>query len=373
MHLLIERSSLLPFIKRLSSITVKASSTPALGAILLTATESGLRLTATDNAMTAITTVPANVTTPGSVAIPATNLSQVLSVVADDVIDFSLDPETHLVSLKVGRSSYNLVGLPAADFPPAPPTIDAPPIQIEAAALRRIIDQTWFSIAPDDNRYGLNGAHLDSVDTPDGRMLRMVGTDGNRLSYAQAPYTGTLTIGRRMLLPKKPLAEVRKMIDNYSGTVEIGFGERAAVVRFEGATVHMRLLEAEFPNYKEVLPTNSKRTVTVDRAPFVDSLRRVFIFATDGSHSVRFAFADDGITLTARKLDAGDANEQVSAELSGEPITMGFNARFVQDVAEVLTSARITLSLGGVLSPCIIRPIDNNDSALFVVMPVRLD
>jgi DNA polymerase-3 subunit beta len=200
----------------------------------------------------------------------------------------------------------------------------------------------------------------------------MVGTDGNRLSWAQGPFTGTLSIGRRMLLPRKPLAEVRKMIDGLSGPVEIGFGERAVVMRFEGVTVHMRLLEAEFPNYKEVLPTNFKRRVVVDRDVFMEGLRRVSIFATDGSHSVRFAFTTDGLVLTARKLDAGDAREEVAIDFSGDPITMGFNARFIQDVLAALKSTRVTLELGDTLSPCILKPMDE-DNALFVVMPVRLD
>ena len=208
-------------------------------------------------------------------------------------------------------------------------------------------------------------------------MLRMVSTDGNRLSYAQAPFTGTLTIGRRMLLPRKPLSEVRKMIDNYTGTVEIAFGERAAVVRFEGATVHMRLLEAEFPNYKEVLPTTFKRRVIVKRVALLESLRRTGIFATDGSHSIRIAFAPAGITLTARKLDAGDSRDEVDASLTGEPIVIGSNGHFLTEVLAVIKEDTVRLSLGDDLSPVIIEGMENDDQpatdCLFVVMPVRLD
>jgi DNA polymerase-3 subunit beta len=162
------------------------------------------------------------------------------------------------------------------------------------------------------------------------------------------------------------------MIDGFAGPVEIGFGERAAVVRFEGATVHMRLLEAEFPAYKEVLPTSFKRRITVDRLPFLESLRRVSIFAADGSHSVRFAFSDSGLVLTARKLDAGDSREECQIEMSGEPISMGFNAHFLQECITTLTAARISLELGDTLSPCIVRPIGEDDS-LSVVMPIRLE
>jgi len=352
-------------------VVEKRSTNPILSAVLLQAHEGGLRVTATDKAMTFIGNFAANVNIPGEVAVDAANVFAVAKVLAADVVSVSLG-DNQRVDLRCGKSYYKLAGQAAAEFQPTPAFEASGSLSIEASDLRNIIDQTWFSIAPDDNRYGLNGAHLDTVETPQGRMLRMVGTDGNRLSWAQGPFTGTLSIGRRMLLPRKPLAEVRKMIDGLSGPVGIDFGERAVVIRFEGVTVHMRLLEAEFPNYKEVLPTNFKRRVVVDRDVFMEGLRRVSIFATDGSHSVRFAFTTDGLVLTARKLDAGDAREEVAIDFSGDPITMGFNARFIQDVLAALKSTRVTLELGDTLSPCILKPMDE-DNALFVVMPVRLD
>ena len=370
MRFLIQSTELRRLLSTAATCVEKGASISINRCILLQAHEGGLRATATDKGMTYLGNFSANVEIPGEVAIDAANALQVAKVLPNDVVSVQLG-DNYRIDVKCGKSAYKLAGQTASEFQPTPSFEVSGSLQIQAADLRRIIDQTHFSIAPDDNRYGLNGAHLDAVDTPAGRMLRMVGTDSNRLSWAQAPFTGTLAIGRRMLLPRKPLAEVRKMIDGLSGPVEIGFGERAAVMRFEGTTVHMRLLEAEFPNYKEVLPTNFKRRVVVDRSIFAESLRRVGIFAAD--HSVRFAFSADGLVLSSRKLDAGDAREELPAELSGEPITMGFNAHFMQEVMAALTCSQVTLNLGDALHPCIIRPFGDDESALFVVMPVRLD
>ena len=378
MRFLIQSAELRRLLATAAACVEKGSSNPINRCILLQAYEDGVRATATDKGMTFIGNFSANVEIPGEVAIDAANALQVAKVLPNDVVSVQLG-DNYRIDVKCGKSAYKLAGQTASEFQPTPSFEVSGSLQIQAADLRRIIDQTWFSIAPDDNRYGLNGAHLDAVDTPAGRMLRMVGTDGNRLSWAQAPFTGTLAIGRRMLLPRKPLAEVRKMIDGLSGPVEIGFGERAAVMRFEGTTVHMRLLEAEFPNYKEVLPTNFKRRVVVDRSRFLESLRRVSIFATDGSHSVRFAFSQDGIVMTARKLDAGDAREEVDVKsFDGEPITMGFNATFLQEAITAAGEDDVLLRLGDGLSPAIVTPLDSTDTtadtdALFVVMPVRLD
>jgi DNA polymerase-3 subunit beta len=177
-----------------------------------------------------------------------------------------------------------------------------------------------------------------------------------------------------MLLPRKALAEMARLLEGLEAdtTVELAFGERAALFKVPFAQLHMRLLEADFPNYREVLPSTWKRRVVVDRNRFADALRRVSVFAADSTHSVRFSFGAEGIRMAARKLDAGDSAEDLPAELTGEPIAMGFNARFVQDVLAALPEGFLTIELGDMLSPCIIRSQHDAD-ATFVVMPVRLD
>ena len=372
MRILIQNTELIRAIATGARIAEKPNNN-----LLIQAHEGGIRITASDKAMTYVGTFAANVETPGEVAVDATNALQVAKVLPAGTVSLSLGANFK-IDVKAGKSNYKLSGEEASKVQPLPSFDTNGSLQIAAPDLRRVIDQTIFSVAPDDNRYGLNGAHLDSVGTPSAPMLRMVGTDGNRLSWAQAPFTGKLTIGRRMLLPRGPLAEVRKMIEGYAGLVEIGFGERAAVVRFEGTTVHMRLLEAEFPNYKEVLPTTFKRTATVGRVAMLESLKRVGIFAVDGSHSIRIALSEAGIVLTARKLDAGDAREEMDVvQYTGEALTLGTNGGFLTAILNACTEDNVRLSMGDALSPIIVQGMESDDSpddnALFVVMPVRLD
>jgi DNA polymerase-3 subunit beta len=175
-----------------------------------------------------------------------------------------------------------------------------------------------------------------------------------------------------MLLPRKGLGEIRKLIEGYDGDVQIAFGDRAAVVQYPGVLVHLRLLEADFPDYRQVLPASFKRRVIVERDALREALRRVSVLATDATNSVRFQFGPDGLQLSARKADTGDGKEDVQVELQGEPISMGFNARFVIEVLSAMQGSRVALELGEALAPCILRDLDD-DNALFVVMPVRLD
>jgi len=373
---LINRDDLMRALNRVSGIVEKKSTTPILSAVLIQAGDGVIKITATDKAMTYLGTFAANVNIPGEIAVDAANLIQIVKVLPTGTVSFIVG-DNEKVNIRCGKSTYKLAGLNAADYPPMPSFGAQDWLSIDAKDLRQIIDQTSFSIAPDDNRYGLNGAHLDSIETPVGKYLRMVGTDGNRLSWSQTLYEGTLAIGKRMLMPRKGIQELRRLIEGTTGTVEIGFGERAAVVRFEGTLLHMRLLEAEFPAYEDVLPKSFKSTAIVDTSVLLESLKRVAIFAVDGAHSFRCDFKDETLTMTARRLDVGDAREELALEgYTGPPLTIGFNVQFLQDSLKAAGSGRVQIRMGDVLSPAIITPTSNDgdkEGCLFVVMPVRLD
>jgi DNA polymerase-3 subunit beta len=370
MEFLITRDDLTRALTRVQGIVEKRSTTPILSAVLIQARPEGVRMVATDKAMTFLGDFAANVRVPGEVAVDASNFFQIAKVLPPDVVTIRLIDNLRL-EVRCGNSSFKLNAYAAADFPVTPPLDQSRVLTAAGSELRRVIDQTLFAVAPEDNRYGLNGAHVEDI-AGEVRTLRFVSTDGNRLCWSQAPFEGELGIARKMLLPRKALSEIRRLLDGYDGAAEIAFGERAAVFRIPGVMLHLRPLEADFPDYRQVLPTNSKRRVVLEREQLQESLRRVSIFATDGAHSVRFAFSADGLVLTARKLDAGDSREELPADLTGEPITMGFNARFVLEVLQVMQGARVVAELGDTLSPCLLKDPDD-DRSLFVIMPVRLD
>lgn len=371
MEFLIRRDDLVRALARAQGIVEKRTTNPILSAVLFQAGDAGVRMVATDKAMTFLTDVPANVRVPGEVAVDAAHVFQVARVLSGEVVNVAL-LENQRVEVRCGNSTFKLTGYPGSEFPVTPPLDASRSLTLPSGDLRRLLDRTVYAVAPDDNRYGLNGAHLEDVSTEQGPMLRVVATDGNRLSWAQAPYTGELGIGRRMLLPRKALRVVQPLLEADDQPVEVSFGERAGVVRIAGSMVHMRLLEADFPDYRQVLPTSFKRTVNVEREVLLRALERVSIFAADSAHSVRFAFGTDTLVLTSRKLDAGDSREEVPVDLVGDPITLGFNAAYFADVLRCVDSDRMILQLGDVLSPCVLR-VPEDDDCLFVIMPLRLD
>ncbi len=371
MDLLIHRDELVRALARAQAIVEKRPTMPILSAVLLQATAEGLRATATDKTMTVIGDYAATVRTPGEVAVDASNFFSVAKVLVGDIVTLTV-VENGKLEVRAGTAVFKLATFNHLDFPVTPALDQARSLSMESSALRSVIDRVHFAVAPDDNRYGLNGAHVEDTSAASGPVVRFVGTDGNRLCWAQAPYTGELGIGRKMLLPRKGLGELRKLVEGYEGPVQIAFGDRAALVQYPQVMAHIRLLEADFPDYRQVLPSSFKRRAVVDRAALRDALRRVAILAMDATNSVRFQFSADSLTLSARKLDAGEGREEVPLEFSGDAISMGFNARFVIEVLGVMEGSRVSLELGDALAPCILKDMDD-ENALYVVMPVRLD
>jgi DNA polymerase III subunit beta len=186
-----------------------------------------------------------------------------------------------------------------------------------------------------------------------------------------------------MLLPRKGLGELRKLIESgvaeakptdeaSTGGWSIAFGERSATFSAGSLTFLVRLVDGEFPDYRQVVPNGSKRQVVIDRDLFLSALKRAGIMASDRNHSVHFEFEADRLVLTAQNADSGDVREEIPAELDGDALSTGFNVRYFQDILGATQGTTLRLELGDALDPCIVRT-PNRDDCLFVVMPMRLD
>lgn len=365
MTLTITRASLLSLAIAAASVVVAGSNT----AITLRASGATLTASHCNNAGVAlVTSRPANVQTPGECLLSAPMFLQIVKSLPDDTISLNLG-DNRLI-FRCGRVTTKQ--FLAADGSAAPMLdMDATPnaLTIPAANLRKLIDGCAFAIATDDNRYGLNGAKLEMI----GDHLRMVATDGNRLSYLQVSATGTLAIGRRQLIPRSALATLRKMIGDESGGITLCFRENAALFLFPGTTLSCRLLEAEYPAYREVLPKGGT-PAKVDRSELIEAVRRTAVLSGD-QHIIAIDFGRDAAVLTARKLDAGDARTEVTIAYTGEPKKIGFNWQYLLDALNALDASEVDWRLTeNVLAPTILTGHGNDpDDGLHVVMPVRLD
>ena len=372
MDLYIDRDELIRGLSRVQGIAERRPTTQVLSHVLLSASQDRVRLTATDTTLTLVADYVARVEREGDLSVDAQAFFQIARSLPGPTVRLTAEANNRL-AIRSDRASFHLVGLTADDFPAIPTRDDRTQLDVSGGGLRRIIDETLFSVSADDNRYGLNGAHLEEVAPGDGpARLRLVSTDGSRLSWSEAAFDGQFGMGRKMLVPRKALAEVRKLIDSDDVTWQVSFGDRSATFGAPGMTLMVRLIDGEFPEYRQVIPARHERRVELSRDALTQAVRRVSIVASDRNHSVRFSFEADHVVLSAHNVDLGDAREELPAELSGTPMETGFNVKYFQDILSATQGDRVVLELGAPLDPCIVR-IPGRDDVLFVVMPMRLD
>lgn len=372
MDLYVEREQLIRGLGRVQGVVERRTTNPLMAHVLLSAEGDRLQMTASDNTLTLVADYPARVEQAGELSVDAQRLFQIARTLTEPTVHISLVKANRL-HVVCGRAEFNVVGSSADDFPPVPARDDRGTLSVTGGDLRRLIEETLSSISTDDNRYGLNGGHMEEVTHSDGESrVRLVTTDGSRLSYAEASYEGEFAMGENVLLPRKALGELRKLADVDDARWSLSFGARSAAFSTEGLTLMVRLIDGQFPDYRQVLPPAARRRVTISRDRFAQALKRVGIMASDRNHSVRFAFEEDRCVLTAHNVDAGDVREELPADLEGTPIFTGFNVRYFQDILSATRGDTLVLELGEPLDPCLVR-LPERDDCLFVVMPMRLD
>ena len=374
MEFRIAKDELIRALSRVQGIVEKRSTNPIIANVLLEAGSDGMKVSATDTEVSLIGHYAIECIEPGRLTLGAKQLYEIARLVPTDTVSFRLPEGSFLMEISSGKAQFKVLGLSADDFPPITDGGDGEGLELEAADLKGLVDKTLFSISGDDTRTGLNGAHVEVVELPGGRSnVRFVSTDGHRLSLAGRPYQGTWTAARSVLLPKKGLSELRKLVDVGDGPWRVVLGDTQAVFQRGTTAFSMRLLEGDFPDYKQVIPGGWQRRILVQRPHLMQALRRVSILASEKSHPVRFHIKDGTLIVTAKQPEAGEAREEIEAQVEGQDLEIGFNARYFLDSLNVMDTDSIGIEIGDSLSPCLVRPGEGEADELFVVMPMRLE
>lgn len=370
MDLYIDRDELGRHLERVQRIIERRSTHPILGCVLLKAEGQSVRLTATDSEVAFVGECAANVKSGGEVAVDATNLFQVIRSLPESTVSLAVKAGNRL-EVSSGKSSFKLPGFAATEFPTLPAFDGRGIAKVDQAVLRRLVDQAAFSVASDDVRYGLNGAHVEIREAGGLRILRFIATDGHRLSAAEGPYEGEIAVTPRMLIPRKALAVMRKLLEG-DGSVDLSFGQGAVRLQVPSQTFWFRMLDGEFPDYEAVVPTEHKHRIVLDRWALQAALKRVSVLALDRARPVRFQFEAQELQVQLHNTDKGEVTDAIPCELEGDPVKVGFNVRYLQDILGVLATDKVVLQLAHPLAPCLVRG-QGDETAFFVVMPMRLD
>ena len=371
MELYIDREELISGLNHVQGIVERRSTNRVLSNVLLAAKENVLTLTATNTEVTYIGELAGNVVVPGAISVDGTYLFNISKNLPDNTVHLKLGKQQRM-EVESGSAWFKVHGLPAEDYPPITHFDETGGITLKNKDLKWLIERCSFAIAGEENRYGINGAHLEIVEDGEGSHLRMVATDGHRLSYAAVEFNGEFSMPSNMLLPRKALAELKKLCDSSDTEVSLSFGENGALVTLPTARFFFRLIDGEFPDYRQVVPTSFQRQARISKSVLVDALKRVGLLASDRNRPVRFGFQESSLTVSSQNVDIGESREELPLEMDGDSLELGFNGRYFLDVLSVIESEQIVIELGDSLSPAIVRAPEDTDS-VFVIMPMRLD
>ena len=374
MKIRMAREDLLTALQRVQGVVEKRNTMPILANILLEAKPEGLDILATDLEIGMRGLYKATVEKPGSVTFSARTLFDILKEVRHAEIEIVVG-ENHWVTITAGKSQFRVVGLPSKDYP-ALPTIERDGLlSIPAEGLLQLLKKTVFAVGEKDTRYVLNGLLITLIPSGKNVTIRLVGTDGHRLGWAEQEVTpepsGIPSSELQVIIPKKAAIEIRRLLEEDDKEPLLCFTKNLLILRKSGLVFTSRIMEGTYPNYQQVVPKESSKKVTVNKSELEGALRRVAILSKDKAHAVKLSFNPDHVHLSSKSPDLGEAEEEIAAAYKGENFSAGFNARYFLDVLSVIETESLSLQMETALSPCLIQE-QKNPTFKAVVMPVKV-
>lgn len=373
MEFKIEKDILLKALQKIQGIVEKRTSMPILSNVLLEATGSSINVTATDLEVGMKSSYPAEVISTGKITVSAKKMYEIVKELPNQPIVL-LAKDNDWVEIKCGKVQFNIVGLSPEEFPYFPDVKEEALFEIESSLLKSMIEKTSYAICYDETKYNLNGIFTKVEVGTDGKSsLRMVATDGHRLSIASGALNGVVgpELLKGVILPKKGVSEMKKITDEDSGILLFGFMDNSAVIKRGDSYMVMRLVDGEFPDYNRVIPVANNRIVTVVKEDFTHSVRRMAILSSEKFKGIMLEISAAGIKISSSNPELGDAMEELDVTYNGEPFSVRFNARYLLDVLAVAETENVEMKFRDELSPSIIVP-EKSDSFLAVIMPMRL-
>jgi DNA polymerase-3 subunit beta len=369
MKVTVEKDELQRKLSDIQNIVEKKNTMPILSHFLLVAEKAGGYIIATDLETAFKEPIALTVADEGKLCIPAKKLFEIVREMEGDITLESMDSKW--LKIKSGKSHFRLACLSDEEFPVWPSLSAAgaaEEMEIEAPLLLDMIDKTLYAAGESDTRYVLNGLLFDIK--PDG-ALTVVGTDGHRLALSRKTLESKLKEEKKVIFSRKSLSELRRFLGADSKVVKLILGKNHVLFEVGAIQFLTRLIEGTYPNYEQVIPAVSEKTMTVDRNLLMKSLRRVSIMSKERSSAVKVDIEADTMTISASNPDLGEAKDEIAVAYSAGPLTMAFNARYILDALNVMSSEKIAFKLNEPLNPTLIME-EGRDDYKYVVMPMRL-
>lgn len=365
MKIQISRDDLLKGIQTVHSVIPLRSTLPILSHILLETQKDSIRLVGTDLELGIACSVPAQIVEEGAITIPAKRFSDLVKEL----------PETHLtittrknqqVSIEYARGLFKIMGLPKEEFPRLPNIENNPELMVmDQGVLQAMLGLTAFAVSRDESRYVLTGTLLISKDDE----VVLVATDGRRLAMIERRAMSAPKGNRQAIIPFKAVEELHRLLEQ-NQTVKILMKENQIYFDLGNTQIFSRLIEGKFPNYEQVIPQESPQKLTASREDLLLAARRISLWTTSDSPSIRFDLKQNQLVLSKQTPEIGEAHEELQTQYSGQEFSVGFNPAYLIDVLKALPDSEVALELPGPDRPGVIR---TKDHYLYIVLPMQLN
>jgi len=368
MNLTITKEQILAGLQAVQNVVSTRTTLPILSNVLLRAEKDRVEFTATDLDVTVACSVEAKVKKSGATTVPVKKLFGITRELNGSEIDLEVD-EKNVCSLHCGSSFYKIHGLGADEFPPQPKFKDDKKVNLPQETIKAMMRKTAFAVSSDESRYVLNGIYISLKD----HKMTMVATDGRRLALVDEEVDISEKSSGEFIVPAKAVGELNRLMQD-KGDVEIKFGENQASFALKddkGFSVLLitKLIEGNYPNYRQVIPSETKERIPLVREEFLQALRRAEIMTSEKANSVKLTFGKNTLAITANSPEVGEARESLAVNYKGKEIAIAFNPRYLIDPLAALTEDEVFFELIDELSPGVLKI---NGPFLYVVMPMRL-
>ncbi|MGF1620583.1 MAG: DNA polymerase III subunit beta [Rhodomicrobiaceae bacterium] len=372
MRLLIEKSALLKALQHVTSVVERRNTIPILANVSLRAEENSLHLKATDLDIEVTETAKAETMTHGGTTVPAHTLHDIVRKLPDGAqIELANKADEGRLAISAGSSRFLLACLSADDFPELGLDDMSHAFQLPARDLARLIDKTKFAISTDETRYYLNGIYFHAIETEDGTFLRSVATDGHRLARMDVALPDGAMGMPNIILPRKTVQELAKLLTDKADEVSVNLS--ANKIRFTAGDVVLtsKLIDGTFPDYQRVIPQGNDKSMRIDTAAFISAVDRVSTLSSEKGRAVKLNMAEGKLVLSVNNPESGSATEELELDYHGEALEIGFNARYLLDIAAQFESDRAVFEMSDPSAPTVLHD-ENDTSALYVLMPMRV-
>ncbi|WP_112320786.1 DNA polymerase III subunit beta [Oceanibium sediminis] len=372
MKVSIERSALLKAMGRAQSVVEKRNTIPILSNVLLEAEGDTLSFRATDLDIEVVDRAPAMVLSAGAATVGAHTLHEIVRKLPDGaMVELEYDATAGRMNVRAGRSNFSLATLPREDFPVMASAEYDCNFAAEPAVLRRLFDKAKFAISTEETRYYLNGIYMHAADGPDGRTLRCVATDGHRLARIDAPLPQGADNLPGVIVPRKTVGELRKLLDDDDVQIAVSVSETKVRFATPEVTLTSKVIDGSFPDYSRVIPQNNTKRLEVDAAEFSRAVDRVSTVSSERSRAVKLSLDEDRLILSVNAPDSGAADEELAVAYGDEPLEIGFNAKYLQEIADQVDRENAVFLFNSSGDPTLMRE-GNDETAVYVVMPMRV-